>query len=430
MRAFPLIAVFLVACGADDEGEDKDFVDQGGQMQIAGCDYTLTTKIGAEAPNVSGKTIGSDPTPRAIHLGIMGDPTTSIVVQWRTPDEMTTATAIRYAAGDNLPADQLTTKVKGIHFRYQATGTTLYRIHQAHLCGLTPGTAYSYQVGWDDHWSAVYTFHTAPDVTAHPDAEVVFGFVGDSRGGYDVWTQLAAQIGMRTPDLLLFSGDAVTIGLTQPEWETWFDSAAQLLATTPVVAANGNHEANAINFYSQFAMPGDQENFGFDYGFAHIFVANDSPDDPASITGAAATAMDADFTAHESARWKMLMHHRPMYSSGTRHGSALDLQAAWLPIVDKHHLDLVLNGHEHMFEISKPMFNNMVATSSATGSVYVVAGGAGAELYGYGTPGFWSDYIEGTHTAATIHVRRDQVTLDSFRPDGTAIPTGFTKTKQ
>jgi hypothetical protein len=125
----------------------------------------------------------------------------------------------------------------------------------------------------------------------------------------------------------------------------------------------------------------------------------------------------------------MLMSHRPMYSSGTRHGSALDLQAAWMPVVDKHKLDLVLNGHEHQFEISKPMFNNTVQASNADGSVYVVAGGAGAELYGFGTPGFWSDYIESTHTAATIRVRRDQLTLDSFRPDGTAIPNGFTKTK-
>jgi hypothetical protein len=258
----------------------------------------------------------------------------------------------------------------------------------------------------------------------------VFGFVGDSRGGYDVWTQLAEQIRMRTPDLVLFSGDAVTIGLTQYEWEEFLGDAEALLASTPIVITNGNHEANAINFFSQFALPGDQENFGFDYGFAHIFVANDSPDNPSDLTSIIPTAMDADFTDHASARWKMLMHHRPMYSSGSRHGSALDLQAAWGPIVDEHKLDLVLNGHEHQFEISKPLFNNTVQMSNADGTVYVVAGGAGAELYGFGTIGTFSEYTESTHTAAAIRVRRDQLTLESFRPDGTAIPAGFTKTKQ
>lgn len=424
-----MIALALAACDSHDEGDPEEFVDQGGVRVIADCGYTITTRLGAEAPKPSGKTIGSDPTPRNVHLGFVGDPRTSIVAQWRTADETTTVTELRYAAGENLVPEQLTNTVKGIHFRYNATGTDLYRVHQAHVCGLTPGTTYSYQVGAQGHWSPVYTFHTAPDVEANPDAEVVFGFVGDSRGGYDVWTQLAAQIQQRMPDLLLFSGDAVTIGLTQYEWEEFLTDAEALLATTPIVITNGNHEANAVNFYSQFAMPGDQENFGFDYGFAHVFVANDSPDDPSAITTTIPTAMDADFTDHASARWKLLMHHRPMYSSGTRHGSAFELQAAWLPVVDKHHLDLVLNGHEHQFEISKPLFANTVQASNADGTVYVVAGGAGAELYGFGTPGFWSEYIEQTHTAATIRVRRDQLTLDSFRPDGTAIPTGFTKIK-
>jgi len=430
MRAFWVIALALVACDSDDTGDPKEFISDGGQLAIEGCNYTLTTRIGAEAPKPSGKTLGPDPTPRLVHLGFMGDPRTSIVAQWRTADETTTVTKLRYAAGDQLAPEQLTETVAGVHFRYNATGTEKFHVHQAHLCSLTPGTTYSYQVGADDHWSPVYTFHTAPDVEANPDSEVVLGFVGDSRGGYDVWAQLAAQIQQRTPDLILFSGDAVTIGLTQYEWETFFGDAEALLATTPIIITNGNHEANAINFYSQFALPGDQENFGFDYGFAHIFVANDSPDNPSELTSVIPTAMDADFTDHASARWKLLMHHRPMYSSGARHGSALDLQAAWGPIVDEHQLDLVLNGHEHQFEISKPLRNNTVQSSNADGTVYVVAGGAGADLYGFDTPGSWSEYTESTHSAAAIRVRRDQLTLESFRPDGTAIPAGFTKTKQ
>jgi acid phosphatase type 7 len=424
------LAVAVPACDSEDEGDPKQFVDNGGSLAIEGCDYTLTTRIGAESPKPSGKTIGPDPTPRLVHLGLMADPKTSIVAQWRTVDETTTVTKLRYAAGDNLAPSQLTTTVTGVHFRYNATGTDLYHMHQAHLCGLEAGTTYSYQVGADDHWSPVYTFHTAPDVEANPDREVVFGFVGDSRGGYDIWMQLAAQLKSRTPDLILFSGDAVTIGLTQYEWEEFLGVAEPLLATTPLVIANGNHEANAVNFYSQFALPGDQENFGLSYGFARIFVANDSPDNPSDITKLIPALMDADFTEHGSARWKMLMHHRPMYSSGSRHGSSLPLQAAWGPVVDEHQLDLVLNGHEHQFEITKPLRGGEIQASSADGTVYVVAGGAGADLYGFSsTPGPWSEYRESVHTAATIRVRRDQLTLESFRTDGTMIPTGFTKTK-
>ena len=418
----------MTACSGDDE-DDAPFTDQGGTLDVPGCDYSVNTRLGADLPRVSGDKIGADPTPRLLHLGIAGDPRTSIVAQWRTVDEETRAGSIRYGVGADLSPAQLTKTVKGIHFGYNATGSDIYRVHQAHLCGLQPGTTYSYQVGTDKHYSPVYTFHTAPDVDANPDSESIIGFIGDSRGGYDVWAQMVAQLQSRTPDLVLFSGDAVTVGLTQYEWETFLEAAEPLFATTPVVLTNGNHEANAVNYYSQFAMPGDQENFGFSYGFARIFVANDAPENPSDLTTTTPTAMDADFTDHESARWKLLMHHRPMWSSGSRHGSSVELQDAFGPIVDKHHVDLVLNGHEHQYEISKPLANKVVQPTNATGTVYVISGGAGAELYGFNAPGFFSDYMEEAHTAAMVRIRRDQLTLEPFRADGTAIANGFTKTK-
>ena len=375
MRAILMSALAVTVGCSDSMNADDPFVDTGGTLEISRCDYSVTTRLGAEAPHPSGSVFGTDPTPRVVHLGLIGDPRTSIVAQWRTVDDTTTASEIRYG----LAPDQLTQKLAGIQFGYRPIGTTIYRIHQAHLCGLQPGTTYSYKVGSVDkagveHFSPVYSFHTAPDVVAHPDAEVVMGFVGDSRGGYDVWGQLVAQIQQRTPDLMLFSGDATTIGLTQPEWEDFLGEAEPLFATVPVVLTNGNHEANAINFYSQFAMPGDQENFSFDYGFAHIFVANDTPDDIGTLTGSTPAAIDADLTAHDAARWKLLMHHQPMWSSGTRHGSNLTLRAAWGPIVDAHQVDLVLNGHEHQYEVSQPLAGGNVQPTSATGTVYVVAG--------------------------------------------------------
>ena len=77
---------------------------------------------------------------------------------------------------------------------------------------------------------------------------------------------------------MLFTGDAVTIGIQQDEWETFFDRAESVFARAPVVVAHGNHELNAVHYYSQLAMPLDEENFGFDYGWAHITVLNDSPE--------------------------------------------------------------------------------------------------------------------------------------------------------
>jgi hypothetical protein len=439
MRAIFLLA--LVGCIGCVKGNPVDlgtFHGTGGTLAIEGCGYSVTTREGAEPPAKGIDLIGPDPTPKLVHLGIIGDPKTSVVAVWRTNDELTRVSTIRFAAGDHLQPADLTQEGTGIVFGYQSGGADgvqhVYPVHQGHLCGLQPGTTYSYQVGAVDpfthaeHFSPVYTFHTAPDIVAHPDAEVVLGFVGDSRGGYDIWSEMIQQLQMRTPDIVLFSGDAVTLGITQPEWEDFFGRAEPLFATTPMISAHGNHEANAINYYSQMALPGDEQNFGIDYGYAHITVANDTPEDPSAITGAFRDALQTDFAVSQNARWKLFMHHQPMWSASTKHGSSLTLQQAWQPLVDQYGIDLVLNGHDHDYEVTLPMLGAATQASSANGTVYIVAGSAGAELYDNGTD-FWTAYSEKTYSAATIHVRRDRMTFAGFRQDGTAIPTGFDKSK-
>jgi len=438
MRTILFLAVAAFACVKGNPVDLGDFRGTGGKLAIEGCGYDVETREGAEAPQLPLELVGPDPTPRLVHLGVIGDPKTSVVAVWRTADELTRLSTIRYAKGENLSPTALTQSGIGIVFGYQAGGIDgsqhVFPIHQGHLCNLEPGTSYSYQVGSIDpftraeHFSPVYTFHTAPDLVAHPDAEVVLGFVGDSRGGYDIWSEMITQLKMRSPDLVLFSGDAVTLGLTETEWEDFFGRAESLFATTPIITAHGNHEANAINYYSQVALPGDQQNFGLDYGYAHITVANDTPEDPNDLNGSFRDKLQADFAASASARWKLFMHHQPMWSASTRHGSSQTLQQAWQPLIDQYGIDLVLNGHDHDYEVSKPLVGPNVQTSGTAGTVYIVAGSAGAELYDNGND-FWTAYSEKTYSAATIDVRKDRMTFAGFRQDGTAIPTGFDKTK-
>jgi hypothetical protein len=438
MRPILFSLLCTAACVKGNPIDVGDFVGTGGKLELPECGYAVTTREGADAPKLGLEAYGENPAPRVVHLGLVGDPKTTIVAQWRTEDETTLATTIRYAKGADLAPSALTETKTGVVFGYQSGGGDglqhVYHVHQAHLCGLDPGTTYSYQVGGSDpfthldHFSPVYTFHTAPDIAANPDAEVVFGFVGDSRGEYDIWSQLLDQIKMRSPDLILFSGDAVTLGITQPEWEDFFGRGESLFANVPMISAHGNHEANAINYYAQMALPGDQQNFGIDYGYAHITVANDTPEDPSAIAGAFHDLIQSDFAASANARWKIFMHHQPMWSASTRHGSNLMLQQLWQPLVDQFHIDLVLNGHDHDYEVTKPLVGQTTQATNATGTVYVVAGGAGAELYD-NDMGFWTQYSEKTYNAAIIHVRRDQMTLSAFRQDGSAIGTGFDKTK-
>ena len=52
--------------------------------------------------------------------------------------------------------------------------------------------------------------------------------------------------------------------------------------------------------------------------------------------------------------WKIAFFHHPLYSSGATHGSA-DLQRSLLePVFLKHHVNVVIAGHEHFYERLKP----------------------------------------------------------------------------
>ena len=75
-----------------------------------------------------------------------------------------------------------------------------------------------------------------------------------------------------------------------------------------------------------------------------------------------------------------------------------------MPIFDRHRVDMVLNGHDHDYERTKPMRGNQAQASAADGTIYVVSGGAGAELYENGSD-FWTETSASLHSATVVRVR-------------------------
>jgi len=423
LAALALVAMAAACVKGNPDVLEKasNFDDDGGSITLADCGYTVTTRLGAEAPEVGRPLFGNDPAPRHVHLGIAGDPRFTMAITWRTGDQDTLASSVRFTPGRAVPAADLDRRTEGFTFRYQGGFTDhvddRVRIHEVHLCGLEPDTEYSYQVGGGSAWSPVYTFRTAPGA-ADGDAEVVLGVVGDTRGGYDVWQQVVDQLASRVPDLILFSGDAVFVGPLQSEWDEFFDRGEELFATTPVVSAHGNHDFNSVNYFSQFAMPGDEENYSLDYGPVHLTVLNDTPVEPTALSGSIKEFLNDDLGAHKDARWKLVMHHRPPWSSSD-HGSDELLQREWGPIIDRHDVDLVLSGHDHNYERTVPLRGGGPVGAGAPGTVYVVSGGAGAPLYLAGKSSFTAA-SESTHGALVLRVR-DTIVGEAFRHDGTMV---------
>jgi hypothetical protein len=79
------------------------------------------------------------------------------------------------------------------------------------------------------------------------------------------------------------------------------------------------------------------------------------------------------------------------------------------------------------YERTKPLRNGAVVPTPADGTIYAVLGTAGAQLYQSGTD-FWTEKPETTHCFAIMRVRRNLLTFNAYRSDGSALDS-FTITK-
>ena len=244
---------------------------------------------------------------------------------------------------------------------------------------LAPATIYCYDVQSGTAASDRLGFRTAP--AAGSGATVRFIAFGDSGGGGSDQMALRDQMATVPFDLIIHTGDIAYESGSRAEFErNFFTPYADLLKYFPVFPASGNHEYgtdDAAPFREVFVLPengapdGTERWYSFDWGDVH-FVALDT-----EKTGPVQAAwLDADLTANQLP-WTIVYGHRPPFSSG-EHGNDAGSRTYFVPIVEKHHVPLVLNGHDHDYERTTPQ----------NGVVYVVTGGGGVGVRSVGTSSF------------------------------------------
>ena len=326
----------------------------------------------------------------------------SIEVVYKTPTEVDTY--INYALKSDYDQNEEWKKTDVV------TGD-LFRIK---LDDLKADTEYAYQVVIGDKLvTKVYTFHTAPT----EEKEFTFLAYGDTRTHQKKHKLLADEMAKdeTDPRLVLNVGDLVTNGKETDEWLTFSQAIKELGATTPYYSAIGNHEHNARKYYNNLALPegGGQagsEWYSFDYAGVH-FIALDSNIMAGKINNYVQNAVEkqdkwlkSDLEANKDAKWIVVFFHHPVYTS---HPDSIypQFEEIWVPLFDKYGVDLVLTGHNHIYE-----------RVLKDGRNYIVTGGGGAPFdYKYE----YEPFIENSVSihAALLQYTRVKVTEDKLYVD-------------
>jgi hypothetical protein len=126
-------------------------------------------------------------------------------------------------------------------------------------------------------------------------------------------------------------------------------------------ASLGNHDDPNQRFYKPFNMNGERY-YTFKFGNPSVrFFALDST----YMVPGQVKWLEKEL-ANSDSPWKIAFFHHPMYSSGGRHGSDLDLREQLEPLFLKHGVNVVFAGHEHFYERVHPQ----------KGIYYFTAGGS------------------------------------------------------
>lgn len=257
-------------------------------------------------------------------------------------------------------------------------------VHQtAAMTDLAPATAYEYRIvtagGDAGPWRQ---FSTAPDGHAGP---VDMLFFGDAQNGLtEEWRTTAQSAFATVPDaeLILQSGDMIDQAHLDGEWGDWYAAMDGKPATTPLLAAIGNHEftvdpfATAYNNHYTHPANGPEilrnTTYYVDRGGVRIItlMAN------SIFLDQQREFLDAALATNPN-QWSVVMFHQPVHNAGTARDDR-SYGDAFAETIERHNVDLVLNGHDHAYARGHKTAN--VVDGVNTGPVYMVAT-AGSKFY-------------------------------------------------
>ena len=296
--------------------------------------------------------------------------------------------------------------------------------HEAVISPLVPGARYAYQVYSPRGLLAAaggaidFSFR-APD----PEVLRLVAF-GDSGLGSPEQYAVATAIGAETvaPDLALIVGDVIYPPADDASYDPrFFAPYRALLPAIPFYAALGNHDYEVEAgkpYFDVFTLPRNgpsglvpESSYWLERAGVQMIV-HDTSRSPATLL--AESVPWHTEVARRPATFRLVFQHHSMYSSGPSYQQypAGVLRSLLAPVYTATGVDVVFNGHDHLYERTRPI----------EGVVYVTTGAGGAELYArHHRNSFTAAFVNDRHSYTHVEVRGRTLLLRQTDAEGQEI---------
>ncbi|MDO8910009.1 MAG: metallophosphoesterase family protein [Pseudohongiella sp.] len=306
----------------------------------------------------------------------------SYQVSWRTDESVAIAEAEIVLSG-NSPALSVDAKTVRGNTQALSAGNGLAHHHAVEFSQLASNTLYAYRVKGAGVWSEWFQFRTPDIETPFPFEVLYFGDAQNSVKSLFSRVVRQAVLSTRNPALMIHAGDMIDrMGNQDYNWGEWFDALDWVAPSLLQLPVAGNHEYNETTLPPQRVPQWDAQFVSADngpVGFGQTvfysdyqkvrFVVLDSTraihDENAAIAQA---GWLAKVLSDNDSLWTVVIYHHPMVS--VSHGIPNPiLTRHWQPLFDQYGVDLVLQGHDHVY--GRGTLTN--TGNQSLGPVYIVS---------------------------------------------------------
>nr|WP_116811080.1 metallophosphoesterase family protein [Steroidobacter cummioxidans] len=292
------------------------------------------------------------------------DATRGFAVSWRTDATVDAPTLEVVVAGDS--PDMGTPRQIRATTRVLKTENGVAHYHRVDVDKLQPDTLYAWRVQGNRTWSAWMQLRTAAQT-----GPLTLLYFGDTQNkNVSLSTRVLREALRHAPDarLALYAGDLVSGGDGEDdnEWGEWFEANGALPTMLMTAPAPGNHEyfeehedtpqarrVLGAHWPMQFALPSNgtqkapQTTYWFDYQGVRFVVIDGTSALDLGTAEAQAQWLDTVLTSNPH-RWSVVVTHQPFFSPRADRDN-VKLTEHLLPVIRRHRVDLVLQGHDHTY---------------------------------------------------------------------------------